>query len=142
MMSGAAKAEPALGGGLRFVACVADDVTREAVSRAVANLGWQNAKVRPGGIDAARRSIDITSPPRLVLVDLAESADPVEGLTELTQLCGPSTRFLAIGAVNDVTLYRQLVGLGGKRVVRSFPGRKSGWPRPATPRRSHRRAIA
>jgi len=112
MMSGAAKAEPALGGGLRFVACVADDVTREAVSRAVANLGWQNAKVRPGGIDAARRSIDITSPPRLVLVDLAESADPVEGLTELTQLCGPATRFLAIGAVNDVTLYRQLVGLG------------------------------
>jgi pilus assembly protein CpaE len=112
MMSGAAKAEPALGGGLRFVACVADDVTREAVSRAVATLGWQNAKVRPGGIDAARRSIDITSPPRLVLVDLAESADPVEGLTELTQLCGPSTRFLAIGAVNDVTLYRQLVGLG------------------------------
>jgi pilus assembly protein CpaE len=112
MMSGAAKAEPALGGGLRFVACVADDVTREAVSRAVANLGWQNAKVRPGGIDAARRSIDITSPPRLVLVDLADSADPVEGLTELTQLCGPSTRFLAIGAVNDVTLYRQLVGLG------------------------------
>jgi pilus assembly protein CpaE len=112
MMSGAAKVEPALGGGLRFVACVADDVTREAVSRAVANLGWQNAKVRPGGIDAARRSIDITSPPRLVLVDLAESADPVEGLTELTQLCGPATRFLAIGAVNDVTLYRQLVGLG------------------------------
>ncbi len=112
MMSGAAKAEPALGGGLRFVACVADDVTREAVSRAVAHLGWQNAKVRPGGIDAARRSIDITSPPRLVLVDLAESADPVEGLTELTQLCGPSTRFLAIGAVNDVSLYRQLVGLG------------------------------
>jgi pilus assembly protein CpaE len=101
-----------LSGGLRFVACVADDVTREAVSRAVANLGWQNAKVRPGGIDAARRSIDITSPPRLVLVDLAESADPIEGLTELTQLCGPSTRFLAIGAVNDVTLYRQLVGLG------------------------------
>jgi pilus assembly protein CpaE len=112
MMSGAAKAEPALGGGLRFVACVADDVTREAVSRAVAHLGWQNAKVRPGGIDAARRSIDITSPPRLVLVDLAESADPVEGLTELTQLCGPATRFLAIGAVNDVSLYRQLVGLG------------------------------
>lgn len=112
MMSGAAKAEPALGGGLRFVACVADDVTREAVSRAVAHLGWQNAKVRPGGIDAARRSIDITSPPRLVLVDLAESADPVEGLTELTQLCGPATRFLAIGAVNDVSLYRQLTAFG------------------------------
>jgi pilus assembly protein CpaE len=112
MMSGAAKAEPALSGGLRFVACVVDDVTREAVSRAVAHLGWQNAKVRAGGIDAARRSIDITSPPRLVLVDLAEAADPIEGLTELTQLCGPSTRFLAIGAVNDVTLYRQLVGLG------------------------------
>jgi pilus assembly protein CpaE len=111
-MGEAVKAEPVASGKLRFVACVADDVTREAVSRAVGQLGWSNAKVRAGGLDTARRSIDITMPPGLVLVDLSESTDAVEGMYELTQLCGPATRFLAIGSINDVSLYRQLVGLG------------------------------
>ncbi len=112
MMGEAAKAEPVGGSRQRFVACVADDVTREAVSRAVAQLGWANAKVRAGGLDAARRSIDITAPPALVLVDLSDAHEPLEGMHELQQLCGPSTRFLAIGSINDVSLYRQLVGLG------------------------------
>lgn len=112
MMGEAAKAEPITGSRLRFVACVADDVTREAVSRAVAQLGWSNAKVRAGGLEAARRSIDITTPPSLVLVDLSDASDPVEGMHELAQLCGPQTHFLAIGSINDVSLYRQLVALG------------------------------
>ena len=112
MASEAAKAEPAVGSGFRFVACVNDDVTREAVSRAVANLGWPNVKVKAGGADAARAAIDITAPPSLVLVDLSESTDPVEDMHELADLCSPSTHFLAIGSVNDVSLYRQLVALG------------------------------
>jgi pilus assembly protein CpaE len=112
MMGEAAKAEPIPGARLRFVACVADDVTREAVNRAVAQLGWSNAKVRPGGLETARGSIDITVPPGLVLVDLSNASDPVEGMHELAQLCGPQTRFLAIGSINDVSLYRQLIALG------------------------------
>jgi pilus assembly protein CpaE len=112
MSSEAAKAEPAAGGAFRFIACVADDVTRETVSRAFVQLGWSSAKVRPGGLDAARKSIDITSPPKLLLIDLAEAADPIAGITDLMQLCSPSTRFLAIGAVNDVSLYRELKSLG------------------------------
>jgi len=111
-MAEAAKAEPASGSRPRFVACVADDVTREAVSRAVAQLGWSNAKVKAGGLQAAMKAIDVTTPPSLVLVDLAEASNPVEGMHELAQLCGPNTNFLAIGSVNDVSLYRQLVALG------------------------------
>jgi len=112
MMGEAAKAEPASGSRPRFVACVADDVTREAVSRAVAQLGWSNAKVKAGGLQAAMKAIDVTLPPTLVLVDLADATNPVEGMHELAQLCGPNTNFLAIGSVNDVSLYRQLVALG------------------------------
>jgi pilus assembly protein CpaE len=112
MMSEAAKAEPSAGNRARFVACVADDVTREAVSRAVAQLGWSNAKVRAGGLEVALKSIDVNSPPSLVLVDLSDSNDPVEGMHELAQLCGENTHFLAIGSVNDVSLYRKLVSLG------------------------------
>jgi pilus assembly protein CpaE len=108
----AAKAVPADSGAVRFVACVADDVTRETVSRSVANLGWSDAKVRAGGIDTARRAIDAGAPPTLMLVDITESSEPVKELAELAEFVGPDTTLLAIGAVNDVSLYRQLTAFG------------------------------
>lgn len=96
----------------RLLACVADDGTREAVSQALSQLGWSNAKIRTGGIDAVRHAVDVAAPPRLVIVDAAEAEDPLGGVADLVQLCGQATRFIVIGAVNDVTLYRQLMNLG------------------------------
>lgn len=112
MMSEAVKIEPATGGAVRFLACVADDVTRETVSRAVAHLGWSNAKVRAGGVETAGSTIDASAPPTLMLVDVTESSDPVNDLAELAEAVGPNTTLMAIGAVNDVSLYRQLTAFG------------------------------
>src|SRR6185437_7173073 len=61
MAGEAAKTMPASSGAVSFIACVVDDVTRETVSRAVAHLGWSDAKVRAGGIETAARSIDNAS---------------------------------------------------------------------------------
>src|SRR5260370_34152320 len=112
MVGEAANARPAASGAVSSIACVAADGTRETVSRAVAHLGWSDAKVRAGGIDTARRSIDTNAPPTLMLVDVTESSDPVAELAELAEVVGPSTTLLAIGAVNDVSLYRQLTAFG------------------------------
>jgi len=112
MASEAAKTMPASSGAVSFIACVADDVTRETVSRAVAHLGWSDAKVRAGGIETAARSIDANAPPTLMLIDVTEANDPVAELAELAEALGPSTTLLAIGAVNDVSLYRQLTAFG------------------------------
>src|SRR5689334_2001122 len=100
MASEAAKTMPASSGAVSFIACVADDVTRETVSRAVAHLGWSDAKVRAGGIETAARSIDANAPPSLMLIDVTEANDPVAELAELAEALGPSTTLLAIGAVN------------------------------------------
>jgi pilus assembly protein CpaE len=112
MMSEAAKMEPAASGSVRFVACVADDVTRETVSRAVAHLGWSNAKVKAGGIEAALGMANQGPAPTLMLVDVTEAGDPVNELAQLAESIGPDTTILAIGAVNDVSLYRQLTAFG------------------------------
>jgi pilus assembly protein CpaE len=112
MMSEAAKMEPAASGSVRFVACVADDVTRETVSRAVAHLGWSNAKVKAGGIEAALGIASQGPAPTLMLVDVTEAGDPVNDLAQLAETIGPDTTILAIGAVNDVSLYRQLTAFG------------------------------
>jgi pilus assembly protein CpaE len=112
MMSEAAKMEPAASGSVRFVACVADDVTRETVSRAVAHLGWSNAKVKAGGIETALGVASQGPAPTLMLVDVTDAGDAVNELAQLAETIGPDTTILAIGAVNDVTLYRQLTAFG------------------------------
>ncbi|HTS90438.1 MAG TPA: cellulose synthase operon protein YhjQ/BcsQ [Stellaceae bacterium] len=97
---------------IALLACVADEVTRETVSRVVSHLGPLQAKVRPGDLTAARKALDPSAPPQLMLIDISGNADPVPALAELIQLCPRSTRVLVIGSVNDVSLYRALTNLG------------------------------
>lgn len=111
-MAQPAKIMTGTGNAVRFIACISDEVTREAVSRAAASLGWVDATVRAGSIADAPHIIDRKHPPALLLVDLADSADPVPAVAELMGLCGASTRILSIGAVNDVGLFRELIALG------------------------------
>ena len=99
-------------GSLSFLACIADEVTRETVNRVVSHLGSLEAKVRSGDLASARKAIDPKAPPDLVLLDISGSADPVAGLDEVMQLCPRATRVLVIGSVNDVSLYRALTSLG------------------------------
>jgi pilus assembly protein CpaE len=94
-----------------FLAVVADDVTRETVSRVAAQQGWPHARVERGGIGAALAAVERAAP-RLLLVDLSDAGEPVAALDALADRCPPDTAVLAIGAVNDVALYRRLIGMG------------------------------
>ncbi len=93
----------------RLIALVADEVTREAASRAAAQLGWADAVVRAGGIAKAARAVDSAHPPAVLLVDLADEAEPDAAVADLVKRCGSATRILAIGTANDVTLFRRLM---------------------------------
>jgi len=97
---------------LNFLACVSDEVTRETVNRVVSHLGPLQAKVRAGDLAAARKALDPSDPPHLMLLDISGNSDPIPALEELIHLCPRSTRELVIGSVNDVSLYRALTGLG------------------------------
>jgi pilus assembly protein CpaE len=94
----------------RLVALVGDDVTREAVSRAASQLGWGDAVVKSGGLEKAARVIE--PPPQVLLLDLADEEEPDAAVGELARRCGPGTRIVAIGTVNDVTLFRRLAARG------------------------------
>jgi pilus assembly protein CpaE len=97
---------------VRLVALLADEVTREAVTRAASQLGWTDAVVRAGGLGKAAKSVDPAKPPAVVLVDIAEEGEPDGALRDLVTRCGPNTRVVALGTLNDVTLFRKLTALG------------------------------
>jgi pilus assembly protein CpaE len=99
-------------GAARLVALVADEVTREAVSRAAAQLGWADVVVKAGGLAKAGKALDGGKSPAVLLVDLADDAEPDAALGDLVKRCGPATRVIAIGTVNDVTLFRRLAARG------------------------------
>jgi pilus assembly protein CpaE len=97
---------------LKLLALVADDVTKEAVTRAAAQLGWSDVMVRAGGLAKAGKALDSGKSPAVLLVDFADEAEPDVTLGDLVKRCGPQTRVIAIGTTNDVTLFRRLAMRG------------------------------
>jgi pilus assembly protein CpaE len=94
----------------RLVALVTDEVTREAAGRAATQLGWADATIRAGGPEKAANAID--PPPAVLLVDISDEDEPDAVVGDLARRCGPATRLVAIGTVNDVTLFRRLAARG------------------------------
>lgn len=95
-----------------FAAFVADDGSREAVVQATAELGITNPAVTTGNVAEAIRRLNNAATPQLLVVDLSGSPDPMADIGALADVCDEGTRVLAIGDVNDIALYRALVGFG------------------------------
>lgn len=95
-----------------FAAFVTDDDSREAVVRATAELGIANPAVNTGNIAEAIRRLNNAATPQLLLVDLSGSPDPMADVGALADVCDEGTRVIAVGDVNDIALYRALLGFG------------------------------
>src|SRR6185312_9527450 len=54
----------------------------------------------------------IAASPAILMVDLSESGDPLNDINALAEVCEPGTVVIAIGQVNDVRLYRDLLASG------------------------------
>jgi len=111
-MADLAYAENRERGELSLLACVADDVTKEAVSRAAGLLDWPAVKVRTGGLPTAHRFLEAGHKAKLILIDLSDAEDPAQALDDFMQLLPPGTRCLAIGKLNDLGLYRAARSMG------------------------------
>ncbi len=96
----------------RLMALVADEVTREAASRAASQLGWGDAVVLAGGLAKAVRSLDPAKMPALLVVDISGEDEPDAAIDEIIQRSGTGTRIITIGTVNDVMLFRRLAARG------------------------------
>lgn len=97
---------------LAFSAFITDDETQSVVLQAANDLGFGDAPIIQGAISDAVTHLAKASTPKLLLVDLTGSADPLSDLAKLADVCDEGTQVVTIGDVNDVGLYRSLVGVG------------------------------
>ena len=95
-----------------FAAFLCDEASLEAVRAVATELGWAPEKCCKGGLRGAVQSLSITSSPNILMVDLSESGDPLTDIHGLAEVCEPGTVVIAVGQVNDVRLYRDLLASG------------------------------
>lgn len=100
--------------GLRdpFTAFVCDEVTAEIMRTVAVEHGWPQEKVNKGGLRNAVQSLSVSASPNILFVDLSESADPLNDINALAEVCEPGTVVIAAGQINDVRLYRDLIASG------------------------------
>lgn len=97
--------------GVVLAAFAADAVTAAMIEQ-VASYHWPGATVVEGGLNAAATYLENTRAPDLLVVDLGNSEQPLEDLLTLADSCEPTTQVVALGAVNDLGLYKQFVAAG------------------------------
>ena len=95
-----------------FAAYICDDVSLDVVRQVIAEMGWPPEKCAKGGLRNAVQALSITSSPNILMVDLSESGDPLNDINALAEVCEPGTVVIAVGQVNDVRLYRDLLTSG------------------------------
>ncbi|UYH55188.1 pilus assembly protein CpaE [Qipengyuania sp. SS22] len=95
-----------------FAAYICDETALDVLRPVVIELGWQPEKCNKGGLRNAIQSLSVAASPNILMVDLSESGDPLNDINALAEVCEPGTVVIAIGQVNDVRLYRDLLASG------------------------------
>jgi len=95
-----------------FAAYICDDASSQLTASVVAERGWSQDMVFKGGIAASVRALGAMPVPEFIIVDISECEDPRADVQTLADVCDEGTIVLAIGAANDVALYRDLLNAG------------------------------
>lgn len=95
-----------------FAAYICDDAALDVLRPVAIEVGWQPEKCNKGGLRNAVQSLSVSASPNILMVDLSESGDPLNDINALAEVCEPGTVVIAIGQVNDVRLYRDLLASG------------------------------
>ncbi|MEE4155563.1 MAG: pilus assembly protein CpaE [Erythrobacter sp.] len=95
-----------------FAAYICDEAALDILRPVVIEMGWQPEKCNKGGLRNAIQSLSVSASPAILMVDLSESGDPLNDINALAEVCEPGTVVIAIGQVNDVRLYRDLLASG------------------------------
>ncbi|GER07463.1 hypothetical protein JCM17843_17730 [Kordiimonadales bacterium JCM 17843] len=95
-----------------FGAYICDEETAALLAPLAEEHGWLPERIHKGGVANAVRSLSVMRSPEFLIVDLSESGDPRADIGALADVCEPGTLVLAIGVMNDVHLYRDLLASG------------------------------
>ncbi|MCT7376190.1 AAA family ATPase [Chelativorans salis] len=94
---------------------VASPIERAGEDRRMAKA---HLKVHMGGLSTAVEFYQTAATPNLIILESrGEPKDLLASLTELAELCDPSTKVVIVGHYNDVWLYRELTRAGVSEYV-------------------------
>ena len=93
------------------VAFVADPETHGAVSQ-VCQIHFPGLQVHNGGTKEAVDYLAAGAPPKVLIVDVSDSSNPLSAMLPIIAAFAEDTRVIAIGAVNDIELYREMIDAG------------------------------
>ena len=89
-------------------AFIADEETRRVVEQTCSALG-KDASVLEGGSREAMEYLSEAPMPEILIVDVSDTGKPLSTMLTITAAFAENTKVIAIGAVNDIGLYRELI---------------------------------
>ncbi len=93
------------------VAFVSDNQTHGVVDSMISQF-FDSPVVRDGGSQEALEYLAEFPAPKVIIVDIGDSAAPLTAMLSLTAAFTEDTRLIGIGTINDINLYREMVGAG------------------------------
>ena len=93
------------------IAFVTDNQTFGVVQM-VSEQYFESPAIRDGSTKEVMEHIAHASPPRAVIVDLSDASEPLTDVLTLSSALGDSSCLIAIGTVNDINLYRDMIEAG------------------------------
>jgi pilus assembly protein CpaE len=103
--------EPLQSEAAECIAFVGDEQTHGVVSSVLQQF-FADAIVRDGDSSAALAYLAEVPTPKVVIVDIGESSQPLSAMLSLTAAFTDDTRLIGIGEINDIALYRELTEAG------------------------------
>ncbi|MGC2413791.1 MAG: AAA family ATPase [Stellaceae bacterium] len=95
-----------------IIAILQDQPTLDRVQGSLRELQLDDELTLEPTLEAALRKIREGSNPRILILDLSESTAPIAELSAARSVGGPDLKLLALGTVNDVSLFRDLLAAG------------------------------
>ena len=93
------------------IAFVSDNQTHGVVESMISQF-FDSPLVRDGGSQQALEYLAEFPAPKVIIVDIGDSAAPLTAMLSLTAAFTEDTRLIGIGTINDINLYREMVGAG------------------------------
>jgi pilus assembly protein CpaE len=106
-------AEPTFGSAAQ-ADCVAfiSDAETHGVVASVCESHFPGVQVKQGGTREAVDYLAAGAPPKVLIVDVSDSNKPLSAMLPIIAAFAEDTRVIAIGAVNDINLYREMIEAG------------------------------
>ena len=106
------------------VAIVHDQATLDRIQGVIRELQLDDELGFEATLDATLRRIHEGLNPRVLVIDLSESPAPISELSAARAVGGADLKILALGTINDVGVYRDMIAAGATDYLVKPPGRE------------------